>query len=92
MSTATDTMRALLWMRSNDPNYDPAEFIVRAARPTRWCGARFNPADVERAAKAIRNDANYRGEVTADALRTADRACVPPTALLAAEDAVVFGR
>ena len=90
MST-TDTMRALLWMSVNDPNHDPAEFIVRAARPTRWCGARFNPADVERAAAAIRSDTGHRAEVVRDALRSADRAGVRYEPLLAAENAVAFG-
>jgi hypothetical protein len=64
-------MAALVWLRRNDPEFTDAEFIVRAARPTRWNRARFNAGDVERAARAISSDPYYLKEVALDAKVTA---------------------
>lgn len=63
----------LLWLHRNDPGFTDAELIVRAARPTRWCSARFEPSDVDRAARAIASDPGYLAEVTRDARATARR-------------------
>lgn len=86
--SATDTMRALLWMRSNDAGYDPAEFIVRAARPSRWPSARFGRDDVDRAARAIRADEHYLNDVAHDAMLTCGRAGMGQLALHEAKRAL----
>lgn len=74
-------MAALVWLHRNDPQFDDAEFIVRAARPSRWPGARFEPSDVDRAARAIASDPGYLNEVARDAKVTARTARVGLAAL-----------
>ena len=65
-------MAGLLWLLANDPDVGPAEFIVRAARPTRWSPkVRFEAGDVDRCARAIGADPKYRDEVVRDAISTA---------------------
>lgn len=75
MSGAETYVRALLWVHKQQP-YDPAELIVRLAKPSRWPSARFAEGDVDRAARAITQDRHYFDEVYDDAVRTINRAQV----------------
>lgn len=74
--SAMPYMRALLWLRKNDAEFTDAEFIVRAAKPNRWPSARFEPSDVDRAAKAVSSDPHYLKSVRRDAMFTARAAGV----------------
>lgn len=73
MSGAETYVRALLWVHKQQP-YDPAELIVRLAKPSRWPSARFDEIDVDRGARAITQDRDYFDEVYDDAIRTLNRA------------------